>query len=114
MSGGRHKKSVPVDKSKLRTVSVLISTDFSKRGTYEDKPFTCKDCGKEEIWTATQQKWWYEIAGGEAYSGAVRCRPCRKREYARKAQVRKVHLEGMAAKGKQVKKSERKNGQEKS
>jgi Probable zinc-ribbon domain len=45
---------------------------------YEDTPFTCVDCGKEEIWTATQQKWWYEVAKGEIYSRAVRCRECRR------------------------------------
>ncbi|MFV0677220.1 zinc-ribbon domain containing protein [Variovorax sp. tm] len=26
---------------------------------YEDRPFTCRDCGAEEVWTAKQQKWWY-------------------------------------------------------
>lgn len=46
---------------------------------YVDKPFTCVDCGKEEVWTAEQQKWYYEQAKGSLYATAVRCRPCRKR-----------------------------------
>jgi len=28
---------------------------------YVDKPFVCRDCGKAEVWTAAQQKWWYEV-----------------------------------------------------
>ena len=45
---------------------------------YEDQPFTCVDCGKEEIWTAEQQKWWYEVAKASIYSRAVRCHDCRR------------------------------------
>ena len=26
---------------------------------YTDKLVVCRDCGKEEVWTARQQKWWY-------------------------------------------------------
>ncbi len=44
---------------------------------YEDRDFTCVDCGKEETWTAEQQQWWYEVAQGSIYSGAIRCRECR-------------------------------------
>lgn len=44
---------------------------------YENKVFTCVDCGKEEIWTAAQQKWWYEVAKGSLFSTAVRCHKCR-------------------------------------
>jgi len=46
---------------------------------YIDRPFVCRDCGAEEIWTAVQQKWWYEIAKGHIDSTAVRCRPCRQK-----------------------------------
>jgi hypothetical protein len=45
---------------------------------YVDKPFFCRDCGKAEVWTAEQQKWWYEVAKGHLDSTAVRCRKCRK------------------------------------
>jgi hypothetical protein len=44
---------------------------------YVDHPFKCVDCGKEEVWTAAQQKWYYEVAKGSIYAGAVRCRACR-------------------------------------
>lgn len=46
---------------------------------YVDKVFECRDCGAEEVWTAKQQKWWYEVAHGPIDSVAVRCLPCRRR-----------------------------------
>lgn len=44
---------------------------------YRDYEFICVDCGIPQIWTAEQQKWWYEVAKGSIYSGAKRCRACR-------------------------------------
>jgi hypothetical protein len=46
---------------------------------YVDKPFRCVDCGKEEVWTAHQQKWYYEVAKGSIYGTAIRCRSCRQK-----------------------------------
>jgi len=71
---------------------------FVERGYYEDLPFTCVDCGSKEIWRAAQQKWWYEVAKGYVYSSAKLCRPCRRREQARRSEARRVHLEGLARK----------------
>jgi hypothetical protein len=51
---------------------------YLKAGWYRDYPFVCKDCGKLEVWTAAQQKWWYEVAKGEILTVATRCRACRK------------------------------------
>lgn len=45
---------------------------------YTDKPFSCIDCGRDDTWTAQQQKWYYEVAKGSLYATAVRCRDCRK------------------------------------
>lgn len=50
---------------------------------YADKVFVCRDCGEEQVWTAKQQKWWYEERLGPIDSTAVRCLPCRR---ARRAQ----------------------------
>ncbi|WP_347507063.1 zinc-ribbon domain containing protein [Pseudomonas anguilliseptica] len=50
---------------------------FLARGWYQDQPFRCIDCGKDEVWTAAQQRWWYEVVQGSVYANAVRCRPCR-------------------------------------
>ncbi|MGH7857477.1 MAG: zinc-ribbon domain containing protein [Candidatus Binatia bacterium] len=71
---------------------------FVERGYYVDTPFRCRGCGKEEIWTAAQQKWWFEVAKGFVHSTAKLCRPCRRREQARRAEARRVHLEGAARK----------------
>ena len=46
---------------------------------YVDKPFVCLDCGSEEVWTAEQQKWYYEVAKGTLYATAKCCRECRNR-----------------------------------
>jgi hypothetical protein len=71
---------------------------FVKSGLYVDIPFRCRDCGKKEIWTATQQKWWYEVAKGGRWTTATRCRNCRRRERQRVAEARRVHREGLARK----------------
>jgi hypothetical protein len=56
---------------------------------YVDRAFVCRDCGSHEVWTAKQQKWWYEVAKGNIDSIAVRCRPCRAREHERVAEARR-------------------------
>jgi len=62
---------------------------------YVDRLFTCCDCGSEEIWTAKQQKWWYEMALGDINSFAVRCRSCRKLRHAEK-EAQQQHMAEMA------------------
>ena len=71
---------------------------FVQLGHYEDEPFTCTGCGAAQVWTAWQQKWWYEVAKGYVYSTAKYCRACRHREHARRTEARRVHLEGVARK----------------
>ena len=65
----------------------LILADLSKQAPnnsygppteYRDTEFTCVDCGSEEVWTAKQQQWWYEVAKGPINAGAIRCRECRR------------------------------------
>jgi hypothetical protein len=65
---------------------------------YTDQAFTCRDCGSHELWTAKQQKWWYEIAKGPIDSRAARCRPCRIKERIRVDEARQVSIAGMARK----------------
>ncbi|QNK69411.1 zinc-ribbon domain containing protein [Variovorax sp. PAMC26660] len=52
---------------------------------YAAQPFVCCDCGAQEVWTAKQQKWWYETVHGHIESRAVRCLACRR---ARRERVR--------------------------
>jgi len=55
---------------------------------YLDRAFTCRDCGAEGVWTAKQQKWWYEVMHGKIDSRAVRCLPCRRARRAAQAASR--------------------------
>jgi hypothetical protein len=94
----RLKGIVLVNPANLSPTNSYGIPDFVDRGYYVDRPFRCKDCGAAQVWTATQQKWWYESAKGDVWTVAVRCRPCRRRERERKAVARMVHREGLARK----------------
>ena len=76
---------LPVDESKLN----MGNTYSSPPDYYYDIEFNCVDCGVEQTWTAAQQKWWYEDAGGYFFATAIRCRPCRQKEKDRKDKQRK-------------------------
>jgi hypothetical protein len=91
----RHARTL-VDASKLAPDGSYSAPDFVIRGYYVDQPFTCQQCGKQEVWTATQQKWWYEVAKGGRWTVARLCRPCRRRERERRAESRRTHLEGLS------------------
>jgi hypothetical protein len=97
-SGRTAAGSVQVNVSALAPNNSYGVPRFVERGYYEDKPFKCTGCGAEQVWTAWQQKWWYEIAKGDVYSTAKFCRPCRRREQARRNEARRVHQEGIARK----------------
>ncbi len=65
---------------------------------YVDRAFTCRSCGAEDLWTAKQQKWWYEIAKGNINTTAKYCRACRQERRVRVDEARRVHVEGLIAK----------------
>ena len=92
------KGQVLVNPANLRPTNSYGTPDFVARGFYVDMPFGCKACSKPQVWTATQQKWWYESAKGDVWTIAVLCRPCRLRERERRSAARSVHLEGLAKK----------------
>ncbi|WP_318651935.1 zinc-ribbon domain-containing protein [Pseudomonas sp. PDM11] len=69
--------SLAVYRPSLATYNSYDEPLFVQRGWYQDLPFTCRDCGAEQIWTAAQQRWWYEVCKGQVFSTAVRCRACR-------------------------------------
>lgn len=68
----------PVDPAALAPYNSYGTPEFVQRGVYCDIPFTCADCGTDCVFTAAQQKWWYEVAKGQVYSRAKRCRACRR------------------------------------
>ncbi|HSW11380.1 MAG TPA: zinc-ribbon domain containing protein [Solimonas sp.] len=88
----------PVNASLLAPYSSYGTPKFVTRGYYLDIAFRCAGCGRDEVWTGRQQKWWYEIARGYPYSGAKLCRSCRRRERERAAGARQVHQQGLARK----------------
>jgi hypothetical protein len=67
-----HLSALPADHSKL----THINTYGWLPEFYIDQPFECRDCGKEEIWKAADQKWYYEEAKGHTDATAVRCHAC--------------------------------------
>lgn len=94
LAGLKNGTIIAVDKSKVFSRSVCPQIpDY-----YRDVWFTCKDCGKEETWSAEQQKTWYEEQGGEIEAIAIRCHACRGKEKLRREAARKIHLEGLARK----------------
>jgi hypothetical protein len=94
----KEREGVAVNVANLAPYSSFGVPEFVERGYYVEKEFQCQGCGSEEIWTAAQQKWWYEVAKGHVYSTAKLCRACRRRERDRRAEARRVHVEGAARK----------------
>lgn len=91
-------RMIPVNEALLAPHNSYGVPDFVRRGYYVDVSFRCADCGSEEFWTGAQQKWWYEVAKGFAYSTAIRCRRCRRNRREQRAETRRIHLEGKAQK----------------
>jgi hypothetical protein len=91
-------KHVAVDRSQLSLNGGYGQPDYVRRGYYVDIEFECQKCGKPQIWTEEQQKWWYEIAKGGVRTTATHCRLCRQAERARREEARRLHLEGLARK----------------
>lgn len=71
-----HPSAVTADPSKLSH----INTYGSLPEYYIDIPFTCRICGKREIWEAWAQKWYYEETKGHIDARAVECHDCRKKK----------------------------------
>lgn len=88
-------RAAKVDKAKIDCNSPAI---LSFPSYYIDKPFRCNECGVDQVWTARQQQWWYEVAKGHVDSTAVRCRRCRKNLQARKRRIEASRQAGLARK----------------
>jgi len=71
------RNNVQVDPKALAPCNSYGWPEFIGRGYYLDVSFTCASCGTEEVWPASQQKWWYEVAKGSVYSRAKLCQICR-------------------------------------
>lgn len=91
-------ESAPVNKSALAPYNSFGMPEFEARGFYMPVSFTCRDCGVNEVWTAKQQKLWYEGWQGPVFSVALRCRPCRALVRAHKTAARTATIAGWANK----------------
>jgi Probable zinc-ribbon domain len=87
-------ESAPVNRGALVRYNSYGMPEFEARGFYLPVAFTCRDCGVNEVWTAKQQKLWYEDWQGPVFSIAQRCRPCRAHERVRKATARAATIAG--------------------
>ena len=67
--------AVVVDAELLATLNNGVVWGHS--GYYEDAAYRCCDCGVACVWTAHDQKWWYEEAQGSVHASATRCAVCR-------------------------------------
>lgn len=90
--------TVPVSVNRLRPSNSYGVPLFVERGYYEDKPFSCVDCGVAGVWMADRQRWWYEVAQGDVFTTARRCSPCRAKERARREAARLISQEGFTRK----------------
>ena len=82
--------------SGLRTMdySSAVRADTTKqdftvcpRHWYIDAVFQCVDCGKEFLFSAKEQRFWYEERGFYVDSLPKRCAECRKKERTRKSEA---------------------------
>jgi hypothetical protein len=96
------KGAVVVNSARLNPPNPRLKSPplFLARGYYLDENFRCRDCGRDQTWTSSQQKWWYEAAKANVRTKAVRCRSCRRNELRRIAEARAIHLRGV--KGKRI------------
>jgi hypothetical protein len=62
-----------------RSQQVPINSYSGPPAFYTDIEFTCRYCGRQEVWAAAQQKWYYEVAKGSLFGRPVRCRECRRK-----------------------------------
>jgi hypothetical protein len=46
---------------------------------YRDIEFRCQNCGRQNVWTADDQRHWYEQLRGSPYGTAKRCSECRRK-----------------------------------
>lgn len=85
---------IVVDKEKwgVNDNTYAIPPDF-----YYDVEYECSDCSERSVWTALQQKHWYEELGKTINSFAKRCQICRARINADK-EDQKRHMVEMANK----------------
>ncbi|RYD45858.1 MAG: hypothetical protein EOP85_08585 [Verrucomicrobiaceae bacterium] len=85
----QHAEEIPEDALPVDPDRFNPGGSYHRLTFYKDMPFTCRDCGKHEVWKAEDQLWYFETSGVPYYHTAVRCRPCRAKERKRKQEARR-------------------------
>ena len=83
----------------------LPNNSYSPKLFYEDMSFTCRDCGVKCVWTAEQQRLWYEEWKGPIQSTAIRCRACREKLRRAKLEQKRHMMEMEQKAGKTTRKT---------
>ena len=94
----RSESDVPIDAIPADMKLQTPANTHSPKIYYADLPFRCVDCGKQEVWAAEDQMYWYETLKGAIHTMPKRCRKCRKVEREKKAEHRSRSLAGAARK----------------
>lgn len=81
-----------------RAVQQLRRSTVRRTRLLHRRSIPVRRVSEQEVWRATQQKWWYEVAKGNVESRAKLCSTCRRIERERRSESRRVHLEGIAEK----------------
>jgi hypothetical protein len=88
-------REIPLDAIEADPSQMNLGNTYSRPPEYYlDYVYKCCGCGKKSIWTAEQQKWWYEVAKGFIHSVAIRCDECRLKIKNKKL-AQKKHMEEM-------------------
>jgi hypothetical protein len=75
---GLRRLRIPEGAALANTDRHAANTENYVRYYYQDRPFTCKRCSTQEVWSVRSQQFWYEQCKGSIYAVAVLCRRCRK------------------------------------
>src|SRR6267154_6713005 len=86
------------DDTRCRCVFFFQAEDGIRDGRVTGVQTCALPICERDLWTAKQQKRWYEEQCGEIEAVAIRCRACRRKEKSRRELARNVHLDGLARK----------------
>jgi hypothetical protein len=88
-------KEMPAGAIKANLTKQAPHNSYSPPMWYVDQQQKCAECGQEFIWTARQQRHWFEVWKIPIYVIANRCGACRRRKRNEIA-AQKRHMAAMA------------------
>lgn len=88
------------------------NNSYSPPTFYENRQFTCIDCGVTEIWTAEQQRVYFEEWKKSIYHRPVRCGACRKQRRVQIIENNRKTLLGLKKRAERAQPADRANAEE--